>query len=89
LHPSSQGEVTIDLLCNQSQAELLEEDPRIHRIIEVDKKLFPTSEAGTWKRDIFLTAEAVKLAEFLRNQDYTAVLPHMFAPTFFIDYTVL
>lgn len=78
-----QGKVAIDLLCNQLQTELLIEDPRIHRIIEIDKKLFPTNEAGTWKRGIFLSAEAVKLVEFLRNQDYTAVLPYMFAPTFF------
>jgi ADP-heptose:LPS heptosyltransferase len=77
------GNVAIDLLCNPSQTELLEEDPRIHRIIEVDKKLFPTSEPGSWKRGIFLSPEAVKLAEFLRNQGYTAVLPFMFAPTFF------
>ncbi len=77
------GKVAIDLLCNQSQTELLVEDPRIHRIIEIDKRLFPTNEAWTWKRGIFLSAEAEKLAEFLRNQDYTAVLPYMFAPTFF------
>jgi ADP-heptose:LPS heptosyltransferase len=77
------GNVAIDLLCNQSQTELLEEDPRIHRIIEVDKKLFPTSEEGSWKRGVFLSRQAVKLAEFLRNRGYTAVLPYIFAPTFF------
>jgi hypothetical protein len=49
-----QGNVAIDLLCNHSQTELLMADPRIHCIIEVDKKLFPTNEAGTWKRGIFL-----------------------------------
>ncbi len=82
-HNDPLGKVAIDLLCNQSQTELLKEDPYIHRIIEIDKKLFATSEAGTWKRGIFLSAEAVKLAEFLHNQHYTAILPFMFAPSFF------
>ncbi len=83
------GKVEIDLLCNHSQTELLQEDPRIHRIIEINKKLFPTNEPGTWKRGIFLSIEAIKLVEFLRNQDYTAILPFMFALSFFIDYTFL
>lgn len=77
------GNVEIDILCNQSQSEILEEDPRIHRIIQVDKKLFPTNEAGTWKRGLFLPSETVKLIEFLRDQNYAAVLTFMFAPTFF------
>ena len=77
------GNIEIDLLCNQSQSEILQEDPRIHRLIAVDKRLFPTNEAGTWKRGIFLSPETVKLAEFLRHQDYSAVLPFMFAPILF------
>ncbi|HJT58594.1 MAG TPA: glycosyltransferase family 9 protein [Ktedonobacteraceae bacterium] len=77
------GDVEIDILCNRVQSELLEEDPRIHRIIQVDKRLFPTNEAGTWKRGLFLPPETVKLLEYLRDQDYAAVLTFMFAPTFF------
>ena len=77
------GEVEIDILCNQSQFEILEEDPRIHRIIRVDKYLFPTNEAGTWRRGLFPSPETVKLIKFLRDQDYAAVLTFMFAPTFF------
>jgi ADP-heptose:LPS heptosyltransferase len=77
------GEIEIDILCNQSQFEILEEDPRIHRIIQVDKNLFPTNEAGTWKRGLFLPPETVKLTQFLRDQNYAAVLTFMFAPTFF------
>lgn len=77
------GDVEIDILCNPSQSELLEEDPRIHHIIQVDKKLFPTNEAGTWKRGLFLPPETVKLLEYLRGQGYAAVLTFMFAPTFF------
>ena len=77
------GEVEIDILCNQSQSEILEEDPRIHRIIQVDKKLFPTNEVGTWRRGLFPPLETVKLIEFLRDQNYAAVLTFMFAPTFF------
>ncbi len=78
-----QGNVAIDLLCNTSQIELLKEDPRIQRLIAVNKNLFPTNEAGTWKRGIFLSSETVKLVQILRNQHYTAILPYMFAPTLF------
>ncbi len=78
-----EGNATIDLLCNHVQTEILKEDPRIHCLIAIDKHLFPTNEAGTWKRGIFLSSEAVKLVTFLRNQNYTAVLPYMFAPTLF------
>jgi ADP-heptose:LPS heptosyltransferase len=77
------GDVEIDILCNQSQAEILAEDPRIHRIIQVDKELFTTNEAGTWKRGLFVPSEGVKLVEFLRDQHYSAILPFMFALAFF------
>jgi ADP-heptose:LPS heptosyltransferase len=79
------GNVAIDLLCNRFQIEILAEDPRIHRLVEVDKRLFPTNEAGTWKRGFALSPEAAKLVEFLQGQGYTAVLPFMFAPIFFFS----
>lgn len=79
------GDVEIDILCNQSQAEIFAEDPRIHRVIQVDKELFTTNETGTWKRGLFLPPRVVKLVEFLREQDYTALLPFMFAPAFFLS----
>jgi ADP-heptose:LPS heptosyltransferase len=77
------GDVEVDLLCNHMQAEILEHDPRIHRIIQVGSNLFPTPEAGTWKRGIFLPAQTKKLAQYLHDQHYTGVLPFMFAPGFF------
>ncbi|HEU0000793.1 MAG TPA: glycosyltransferase family 9 protein [Ktedonobacteraceae bacterium] len=77
------GHIKIEVLCNHPQAELLEHDPRISRLIQFDDSLFPTPEAGTWKRGIVLPASTKKLAAFLRDQHYTAVLPFMFAPTFF------
>jgi ADP-heptose:LPS heptosyltransferase len=77
------GTVEIDALCNHSQAKLLEHDPRIHRIIQVDTSLFPTAEAGSWKRGIFLSPVTLKLAQHLRDQHYSAILTFMFAPTFF------
>jgi len=80
-HPP--GLVEIDILCNRFQTEIFEADPRIHRLIQVDKELFPTNEAGTWKRGLFLLPETRKLIEFLRDQQYTALLTCMFAPTFF------
>ncbi len=78
------GNVEIDILCNQSQSEIVQEDPRIHRLIQVDKQLFPTNEPGTWKRGLFLPPETEKLTEYLRSQDYAAVLSFMFAPAFFL-----
>lgn len=77
------GTVEIDVLCNHSQAELLEHDPRIHRLIQIDTSLFTTPEAGSWKRGIFLSPAARKLAPYLRDQHYSAILPFMFALTFF------
>jgi len=77
------GQVEIDVLCNQLQTEILAADPRIHRLIEVDRRLFPSNEAGTLKRSIFLSPEAVKLVHFLRTQGYAAVLPFIFSPAFF------
>src|SRR5579884_124330 len=77
------GEVEIDVLCNQVQREIFAEDARIHRVIEVDRELFPLGATGIWKRGVFLSAEQVKLAQFLRAQSYAAVLPFLFAPTFF------
>lgn len=83
------GTVEIDVLCNHSQVELLEHDPRIHRLIQIDASLFPTAKAGSWKRGIFLSPAARKLAPYLRDQHYSAILPFMFALAFFIDCTRL
>lgn len=77
------GSVAVDVLCNHIQAEVLEQDPRIHHLIEIDDSLFPTSAAGTWKRGLFLSPRTVTLARYLRKQHYTAQLPFMFAPSFF------
>lgn len=77
------GNVSVDILCNHLQATLLEHDPRIHAIIAIDESLLPTAEEGTWKRGVFLSPETAKLAEKLRQQDYTAVLPFFFGPGFF------
>lgn len=77
------GTVKIDMLCNRIQAELLENDPRIQRLVQVDAGLFPTNGEGTWTRGIVLPRATIKLVEFLRDQHYTAVLPFLFSPTFF------
>lgn len=75
--------VKIDMLCNRIQAELLENDPRIQRLVQVDAGLFPTNEEGTWTRGLVLPGATIKLVEFLRDQHYTAVLPFLFSPIFF------
>jgi hypothetical protein len=77
------GRVKIEVVCNDAQAELLEYDPRIYRIIQADSSLFPTNEAGSWKRGFFLPPATAKLAAFLRDQHYAGVLPFEFAPTLF------
>ncbi|MGH2496671.1 MAG: glycosyltransferase family 9 protein [Ktedonobacteraceae bacterium] len=77
------GHVKIEILCNHLQSELLEHDPRIYRLIQVETGLFPSSEAGSWKRGIVLPPATEKLAEFLRAQHYSAVMPFLFSPTFF------
>ena len=77
------GRVKIEVLCNPAQAELLENDPRIYRLIQADISLFPTNEAGSWKRGVFLPPATAKLAGFLRDQHYAAVLPFLFSPTLF------
>lgn len=77
------GNVIIHILCNHLQAPIFEHDPRIHTVIAVNGDLFPTASRGTWKRGIFLSPEAVQLAKNLRFQQYTAVLPVFFGPTFF------
>jgi hypothetical protein len=76
------GKVKIDVLCNSLQAELLEHDPRIHRLVQVDSSLFPSSEAGSWKRGIVLPVATRKLAAALSTQHYTAVLPFVFSLSF-------
>ncbi|HKV58898.1 MAG TPA: glycosyltransferase family 9 protein [Ktedonobacteraceae bacterium] len=75
--------VKIEVVCNRLQSELLEHDPRIYRLIQVDTGLFPSGEAGSWKRGIVLPPATEKLAEFLRAQNYSAVMPFLFSPTFF------
>jgi ADP-heptose:LPS heptosyltransferase len=77
------GHVTIHILCNHLQAPIFSYDPRLHSVIAVSDDLFPTATRGTWKRGIFLSPEAVQLAKQLRLQQYTAVLPIFFGPTFF------
>jgi hypothetical protein len=77
------GIVAVDVLCNTVQAEILDQDPRIDHLIQIDASLLPTAEPGTWRRGLFLPARTRELARFLRRQRYTAQLPFMFAPTFF------
>lgn len=77
------GKVGIHILCNHLQAPIYEHDPRIHTVIAVKDEFFPTAARGSWKRGIFLSPEAARLARNLRSQQYTAALPLFFGPTFF------
>jgi ADP-heptose:LPS heptosyltransferase len=78
-----ENRVKVDILCNSLQAPIFEHDRRIHALIVVDKSLFPTAAAGTWKRGLSLPPQTRKLAISLRRQNYTAVLPFCFSPGFF------
>ena len=55
---------TIDVLCNELQAQVFESDPRINRIIETDKIFFTGTHITQWLRGITLDPEAAHVIHF-------------------------
>ena len=76
--PAAYGK--IDVLCNNVQAELFAHDPRVNRVIEASRILFPPPEVTSWLKGIFPNAEAAQLMQFLHDRHYQAVVSGMFAP---------
>jgi Na+/melibiose symporter-like transporter/ADP-heptose:LPS heptosyltransferase len=70
----------IDVLCNAVQAELFAYDPRVNRVIEASRLLFPPPEVTSWLKGIFPNAETAEFIRFLRQRHYRAVVAGMFAP---------
>jgi len=74
---------SIDIMCNEVQAELFQYDPRMNRIIRVDRVLFPNFDSRTWIRGIIRNPEAAPLVHFLRKRRYEAIFPGLFAPALY------
>lgn len=74
---------SIDIMCNEVQAELFQYDPRINRIIRVDRGLFPNFDSRTWIRGIIRNPKATPLVHFLRKRRYEAIFPGLFAPALY------
>jgi hypothetical protein len=70
----------IDVLCNTMQAELFAHDPRVGRIFEASRLLFPPPEITAWLKDLLPRRAAAHLIQQLHDQHYTAVVSGMFAP---------
>jgi ADP-heptose:LPS heptosyltransferase len=79
--PEARGK--IDVLCNPIQAELFAHDPRVNRIIQVSRSLFPPPSLIAWLYSGFTDPEANRVVHFLRSRQYEAVLPGIFAPIFY------
>jgi ADP-heptose:LPS heptosyltransferase len=79
--PAAYG--AIDVLCNDIQAELFQYDPRVNRVIQAQRVLFPPPEIATWLKGVVMDAQATQLVRFLRGRRYQAIFPGMFAPVFF------
>lgn len=79
--PAAYGK--IDVLCNDVQAEIFQYDPRINRVIQAQRMLFPPPEIATWLKGVIINAQTAQLVRFLHDRRYEAVFPGMFAPVFF------
>jgi ADP-heptose:LPS heptosyltransferase len=71
---------TIDVLCNELQAQIFACDPRINRIITTSKVFFPGTHITQWLRGITLDAESAEVIHFLRQRRYEAIFPSIVAP---------
>ncbi len=77
-NPRAYGQ--IDVLCNQVQAELFAHDPRVRRVFEASRLLFPPPEVTSWLKGLLPRGEAADLIQCLQAQHYEAVVSGMFAP---------
>ena len=73
----------IDVLCNRIQAEILENDPRVNRLIQASDTLFSKPELTNWSQGMIPDAATRELVDFLRGRPYKAVFPGMIMPGFY------
>ncbi len=76
--PAANG--TLDVLCNDVQAELFMHDPRVNRVIDASRTLFPAPEVTAWLHGIVPDKEMTALLQALHAHHYEAVVAGMFAP---------
>ncbi len=80
--PAAYGK--IDILCTPLQSQIFEYDPRINRVIQMDKKTSSGPHITEWLRGIILDAEAAQVIHFLQSRCYEAVLPTFVAPGLYL-----
>lgn len=79
--PQASG--SIDILCNPSQAEIFRYDPRINRVIQAEKILFPAPARSSWIKIVLLDPRASQLVQLLRQRHFEAIFPGILAPGFY------
>ncbi len=80
-NPTATG--TIDVLCNELQAQIFACDPRVNRIIQTNKVFYPGPHVSQWLRGITLDAQAAHVIQFLKQRHYEAIFPSSLAPGLF------
>ena len=80
--PAAYGK--IDILCTPLQSQIFEYDPRINRVIQMDKNFSSGPHITEWLRGIILDAEAAQVIHFLQSRCYEAVLPTFVAPGLYL-----
>jgi ADP-heptose:LPS heptosyltransferase len=76
--PEASGK--IDILCSRFQAEVFKYDPRVNRIIQTDANFWPEISLKQRFKGFFMDQKIARLAQFLHDRHYEAVLPAMAAP---------
>jgi ADP-heptose:LPS heptosyltransferase len=74
---------TIDVLCNELQAQIFAYDPRVNRIIQTNKIFYPGPHISQLLRGITLDALATHVVQLLKQRHYEAIFPSVFAPGLF------
>jgi ADP-heptose:LPS heptosyltransferase len=71
---------TIDVLCNELQAQIFAYDPRVNLIIQTNKVFYPGPHIFQLLRGITLDALATNVVQLLKQRHYEAIFPSVFAP---------
>ncbi len=74
---------TIDVLCNELQAQIFAYDQRVNRIIQTSSIFYPGPRFSQVLRGITLDAQAAHVVQFLKQRRYEALFPSVFAPGLF------
>ena len=74
---------TIDVLCNELQAQIFAYDRRLNRIIQTSSVFYPGPRFSQALRGITLDAQGAHVVQFLKQRRYEALFPSVFAPGLF------